>query len=59
MCVIKAVAPLAEVAGFSNELKSITSGQGTFSVQYSHDEYTPASVQSQVMAAYKPRHEED
>ncbi|MGQ0627043.1 MAG: elongation factor G, partial [Phycisphaerales bacterium] len=59
MCVIRVTAPLAELTNFTNELKSITGGQGSFTMDYSHDEYTPASIQAQVVAAYKPRHEED
>ncbi len=58
-CVIKAVVPLAELATFSNELKSLTGGQGSFSMEYSHDDYTPASVQAQIVAAFKPHHDED
>ncbi|MGD9690664.1 MAG: elongation factor G [Phycisphaerales bacterium] len=60
VCVIKAVAPLSELMNFSNELKSITGGQGSYTMEYSHDEYTPAQVQAQVVAAYKPHaHDED
>ncbi|MFN0012322.1 MAG: elongation factor G [Phycisphaerales bacterium] len=58
-CVIKAVVPLAELGTFSNELKSITGGQGTFSMEYSHDDYTPANIQAQIVAAFKPHHDED
>lgn len=58
-CVIRAVVPLAELGSFSNELKSITGGQGTFSMEYSHDDYTPAGIQAQIVAAYKPHHDED
>jgi elongation factor G len=59
MCVIKAVAPLAELMNFSSELKSITGGQGSFTMEYSHDDYTPSNIQAQVVAAYKPHHDED
>jgi elongation factor G len=59
LCVVKAIAPLSELTNYSNELKSMTAGQGSFSMEYSHDERTPAAVQAQVIAAYKPKHEED
>lgn len=59
ICIIKAVAPLSELMNFSNELKSITAGQGSYSMEYSHDEYTPAQVQAQVVAAYKPHAHDD
>ncbi|MGE3108506.1 MAG: elongation factor G [Phycisphaerales bacterium] len=56
---IRAQAPLSEVQNFSNELKSMTAGQGSFAMDYSHDERTPPHVQQEVIAAYKPRHDED
>ncbi|MGH7131333.1 MAG: elongation factor G [Phycisphaerales bacterium] len=59
MCVIRATAPLSELMNYSNELKSMTAGQGSYSMEYSHDERTPAAVQQQVMAAYKPKAEEE
>ena len=59
MCVIRAVAPLAELMTYSSELKSITSGQGTYTMDYSHDDRTPPAVQATIMAAYKPKSEED
>lgn len=57
--VIKAQAPLAEVQNFSNELKSLTGGQGTYTMDYSHDEKTPPHVQQEVVAAFKPKHDEE
>jgi len=58
-CVIKAIAPLSELMNFSNELKSITGGQGSYTMDYSHDEYTPATIQAQVVASYKPHHHDE
>lgn len=57
--VVKAEAPLSEVMNYANQLKSITAGLGSFSMDYSHDEHTPPQVQAQVVAAYKPHVEED
>ena len=59
LCVIRAVAPLGEVQNYSNELKSMTGGAGSFVMDYSHDEQTPPHVQQEVVAAYKPHEEED
>ena len=58
-CVIRATAPLGEVQNYSNELKSMTGGSGSYVMDYSHDEQTPAHVQQEVVAAYKPHEEED
>jgi len=57
--VVRAQAPLAEVQNFANELKSLTAGQGSYVMDYSHDEKTPPHVQQEVVAAFKPHHEED
>lgn len=58
-CVVRAVAPLGELQNYSNELKSMTGGAGSFTMDYSHDEATPAHIQQAVIAAYKPRPEQD
>jgi elongation factor G len=59
VCVVKAIAPLAELQNFATELKSLTGGAGTYTMDHSHDEFAPANVQSAVIAAYKPHHEEE
>ncbi len=58
MCMIRAKAPLAEMNNYSSQLKSITGGQGSFVMDYSHDEQTPPNVQAEIIAAYQP-HDED
>ena len=58
-CIIKAVAPLSELQNYSNELKSITGGAGAYSMDFSHTEQTPAHLQAEVVAAFKPHGEED
>ena len=59
VCVVRAQAPLGELVNYSNELKSMTGGAGTFTMEYSHDEHTPAHIQQEVVAAFKPRAEEE
>jgi elongation factor G len=44
---------------YANQLKSISGGAGSFAMEYSHDERTPANVQSQVVAAFKPQEDDD
>jgi len=56
-CLVKAQAPLSELQNYANELKSLTGGAGTFTMDYSHDERTPPQVQATVIAAFKPREE--
>ncbi len=58
MVMITATAPLGEIQNFTNELKSMTGGQGSFTMDYSHDEQAPPHVQQEVIAAFSPQHEE-
>jgi len=57
--IVKAQVPLAEISDYSNELKALTAGRGRYSIELSHYEAVPATVQRQLIDAYKPRHEED
>jgi elongation factor G len=51
---LEAEAPLSEVMSYTNQLKSITGGTGSFEMEYSHDERTPANVQQEVVKAFSP-----
>ena len=57
--VIKAQVPLAELADYATELKSMTGGQGRYAMDLSHYEAAPPPVQKQLAAAWKPRVEDD
>lgn len=50
--VIKAQVPLAEVTQYNSQLKSVTSGRGSYSMTLSHYEPVPANVQQQIVAQY-------
>lgn len=53
MVVIKASVPLSEVTQYNSQLKSVTGGQGSYSMELSHYEPTPPNVQQQVIAQYQ------
>ncbi|MBK8914575.1 MAG: elongation factor G [Phycisphaerales bacterium] len=57
--VLKASVPLAEVANYSSQLKSVTGGQGSFSMELSHYDIVPPMVQQQIVANFKPHGEEE
>jgi elongation factor G len=59
MAVVKAQAPLSEVMQYQSQLKSVTGGQGSFVMEFSHYEPVPPHVQQQIVAQYKPREEKD
>ncbi|NUO78002.1 MAG: elongation factor G [Lysobacter sp.] len=57
--VVKAQVPLSELEGYAAELKSVTAGRGRYSLDFSHYEPVPATVQQKLIDAFKPRAEED
>jgi len=57
--VVKAQVPLAELEGYAAELKSMTAGQGRYSLDFSHYEPVPPGVQQKLVDAYRPRHDDD
>jgi len=50
-CVIKAQAPLSEVMQYNSQLRSVTGGQGSYTMELSHYEPVPGNVQQQIVAA--------
>jgi elongation factor G len=59
MAQVKAQAPLAEVMQYQSQLKSVTGGQGSFVMEFSHYEPVPSNVQQQIASQYKPKAEEE
>ncbi|GAB4385145.1 MAG: elongation factor G [Phycisphaerales bacterium] len=59
MCTVIAQAPLSELQNYSTELKSITGGSGSYTMEYSHDETTPPHIQQAVIAAFEGHKDED
>jgi len=48
--VIRAMVPLAEMFGYVGQLRSMTSGRGTYSMEFAHYEPVSASVAEEVLA---------
>ncbi len=57
--VVKAQAPLSEVMQYQSQLKSVTGGQGSFVMEFSHYEPVPPQVQQAIIKEYKPKVEEE
>ncbi|AZR72988.1 translation elongation factor G [Anoxybacter fermentans] len=55
---IRAQAPLAEIWNYAIELKSMTGGQGTFTMKYSHYEKVPEKQAEEIIAARAAEKEE-
>ena len=58
MIVVNAQAPLSELSDFQTELKSVTAGEGRYTMEFSHYDPVPGDIQKQLMAAFKPKVEE-
>ena len=56
--VVRGQAPLSELASYQARLNALTSGQGRYTVELSHHEPVPPSMQKELVAQFKP-HEED
>jgi elongation factor G len=55
--VVRAQAPLAEMANFASELRSITGGRGSYSMRPSHYQELPSHLAQAVIAAAKQEKE--
>jgi len=59
ICTVKAQAPLAEVMQYNSQLRSVTGGQGSYTMDLSHYEPVPGNVQQAIVAAAAKEKEED
>jgi elongation factor G len=59
MVQIKGQVPLSELNNYHSRLKSVTGGQGSYSIVLSHYEAVPPTVQQQLVAQKKIQHEEE
>lgn len=55
---IQAVVPLAESADYANRLNALTGGAGSYTLQFSHYEPAPDTVQRRLTQAYRSGEEE-
>jgi elongation factor G len=51
--IIRAQVPLGEVSNYSTELKSLTGGEGSYTLAFSHYDAVPTHVAQQIVAASK------
>jgi elongation factor G len=56
---VSAAVPLSELEGFPARLKSLTAGEGSYTLEFSHHEPAPAVLQQRLVAAHTPKVEED
>jgi elongation factor G len=55
--VVRGQVPLSELSSYQNRLNALTSGQGRYTVELSHHEAVPPTVQAQLVAGFQVRDE--
>jgi len=56
---IKADVPLSSLSDYHTELKSLTQGSGSFTMEFSHYDPVPHNVQQELEAAHRPSNQAD
>ena len=60
MQIIRAEIPMAEITSYATELKSMTGGQGSYTIEFSHYDIVPANIVQDIIArAKRPADEEE
>ncbi|MEA3506289.1 MAG: elongation factor G [Elusimicrobiota bacterium] len=57
--VVKALIPKEDLITYAEDLRSITSGEGEYSVEFDHYERAPADTQQRLVAKYEQEREEE
>ncbi|MFO0817440.1 MAG: elongation factor G [Pirellulales bacterium] len=57
--IVQAEAPLREVTNYARTLSSMTGGQGSFTMEFSHYDVMPANVQQELISKAKLQEEEE
>jgi len=59
MQTVEAEVPLAEVTTYASSLSSMTGGQGSYALEFSHYDVVPPNVQQEILAKAKVHEEEE
>jgi elongation factor G len=59
MLTVSGQVPLSELDSYQSELKSVTGGAGSYSMEFSHYDPVPAMIQKQLAAEFRPAADED
>ncbi len=54
--IIKAQVPLKELQQYSTQLRSVTAGEGAFSMEFSHYDQVPSNIQEQIVTEWTAAH---
>jgi elongation factor G len=56
--IVRGQAPMSELAGYQLRLNALTAGQGRYSIELSHYEAVPPTVQQQLVSQFKVREDD-
>ncbi|MEW6704676.1 MAG: elongation factor G [Pseudomonadota bacterium] len=56
--IVRGQAPLSELSGYQSRLNAMTSGQGRYTIEFSHYDPVPPNMQQQLVGQYKVKEEE-
>jgi elongation factor G len=56
--VVKAAVPMAEVLRYAPDLRSMTGGRGTFTMEFDHYEEVPSQIAEKIVEAAKKEREQ-
>lgn len=59
MLTISGQVPLGELDSYQSQLKSVTGGAGSYSMEFSHYDPVPPTIQKQLASEFKPAADED
>lgn len=59
MVTVTGQVPLSELSNYQSELKSVTGGMGSYTMNLSHFDPVPAQIQQQLVSEFKPSADED
>ncbi len=57
--VIKAQVPMSEIGRYSTELRSMTGGEGSYTIEFSHYDIVPSKMTREIVARSKKEEEEE
>ena len=57
--IVSALVPMAEILRYGTDLRSMTQGRGTYSIEFDHYDPVPAQLVDGVVAAFKQEHNHD
>ena len=59
MVVVSGQVPLSEMENYQSHLKSVTGGEGSYSMELSHYDPVPVQMQKKLAEEFKPSHDDD